>query len=102
MTVKSNTTNSTNLTSSGRQQKKKVISDNALHKKDTGSVQVQIAVLTEKIRYLTDHLKTHQKDDHGRRGLLHAVGKRRKLLEYLKKKDKEAYKKILSDLNLRR
>jgi len=102
MTVKAVKTGKSTTKISGRQQKKKIISDNALHKKDTGSVQVQIAILTEKIRYLTDHLKTHQKDDHGRRGLLHAVGKRRKLLEYIKKKDKEVYKKILIDLDLKR
>lgn len=85
-----------------RQAKKTVIADHAGHKKDTGSVPVQVAILTERINHLTEHLKTHSKDDHGRRGLLQAVGKRRKLLKYLKEKSKTEYEELISKLGLRR
>jgi small subunit ribosomal protein S15 len=71
------------------------------HETDTGSAPVQIALLTERINYLTDHFKGHVKDFHGRRGLLKMVGKRRRLLEYLKRTDVQRYRQIISDLGLR-
>ena len=73
-----------------------------LHDKDTGSPEVQIALLTERITHLTEHLKTHKKDYHSRRGLLKMVGQRRGLLNYLKKSDVERYQVILKKLGLRR
>lgn len=85
-----------------RDEKKTIISSHQTHKKDSGSAQVQVAILTERIKYLTEHLKTHPKDDHSRRGLLLMVGKRRKHLNFLKKKSKEAYEKIINALGLRR
>ena len=71
------------------------------HDSDTGSARVQIAVLTERINYLTDHFRQHAKDHHGRRGLLKMVGKRRRLLEYLKRTDIDGYRKIIDELGLR-
>ncbi len=68
---------------------------------DTGSTRVQVAVLTERINYLTDHFRTHPKDHHSRRGLLKMVGKRRRLLNYLKRTDISGYRKIVEDLGLR-
>ena len=84
-----------------RAQKKKVIKKHSTHDSDTGSPQVQIAILTEKIKSLTDHLKTHKKDNSSRRGLLGMVGQRRKLLNYLKTSDPEAYEKLVSKLKIR-
>jgi small subunit ribosomal protein S15 len=81
--------------------KSAAIEKNRLHETDTGSSQVQVAVLTERINYLTDHFRQHAKDHHGRRGLLRMVGKRRSLLDYLKREDVESYRKIVSDLGLR-
>lgn len=81
--------------------KSKIIGDNQLHQSDTGSPEVQIALLTEQIAKLTDHLKTHKKDNHSRRGLLQMVGKRRRLLMYLKKKNEERYAQLLEKLELR-
>ena len=69
---------------------------------DTGSPEVQIALLTERINHLTDHLRTHQKDHHSRRGLLMMVGKRRGLLDYLIKTDIERYRSIIADLGIRK
>jgi len=69
---------------------------------DTGKTEVQIALLTERIKYLTEHLKTHKKDHHSRRGLLKLVGQRRRLLRYLQKVDIMRYRKIIEDLGLRR
>ena len=69
---------------------------------DTGSPEVQIAILTERIRELTEHLKVHQKDNHSRRGLLKLVGKRRGLLDYLKKNDIEGYRALIAKLGLRK
>ncbi|MBQ3666288.1 MAG: 30S ribosomal protein S15 [Lachnospiraceae bacterium] len=69
---------------------------------DTGSPEVQIAILTERIRELTEHLKVHQKDHHSRRGLLKLVGKRRGLLSYLKKTDLEGYRKLIEQLGIRK
>lgn len=82
--------------------KKKIIDEYKVHDSDTGSPEVQIALLTERINYLTEHFKTHKKDYHSRRGLLKLVGSRRKLLEYLKKKDIERYRAIVKKLGLRR
>jgi small subunit ribosomal protein S15 len=72
------------------------------HESDTGSPEVQIALLTERIGYLTEHFKTHAKDHHSRRGLLKMVSKRRRLLSYLKKTSLERYRKTVSALNLRK
>ncbi|MBT3876023.1 MAG: 30S ribosomal protein S15, partial [Nitrospina sp.] len=69
------------------EQKTTIITDNKLHEKDTGSSEVQIALLTKRVTYLTEHFKTHSKDHHSRRGLLKLVSKRRKLLDHLKKED---------------
>ena len=69
---------------------------------DTGSAEVQVALLTERINHLTDHLRTHSKDHHSRRGLLMMVGKRRRLLRYLEHSDLEGYRKVVADLGLRR
>jgi small subunit ribosomal protein S15 len=73
-----------------------------LHEKDTGSPEVQIALLTARIEYLTEHFKTHKKDHHSRRGLLKLVGQRRRLLDYLKNKDVERYRTTISRLGLRK
>ncbi len=69
---------------------------------DTGSIEVQIALLTERIKYLTEHFKSHAKDFHSRRGMLKIVGNRRRLLDYVKKKDIERYRTIIKELNLRK
>jgi len=71
------------------------------HKDDSGSSEVQVALLTARINYLTDHFRTHAKDHHSRRGLLKMVGKRRRLLDYLRRTDLESYRKIIADLGLR-
>lgn len=71
------------------------------HDGDTGSTRVQIALLTERINYLTDHFRTHKKDHHGRRGLLMLVSKRRRLLDYMKRTDLEGYRKLIEELGLR-
>ena len=70
--------------------------------RDTGNTRVQIALLTERINHLTDHLRTHRKDHHSRRGLLMMVGKRRRLLRYLERVDLEGYRRVVSELGLRR
>lgn len=82
--------------------KKKIINKHALHEKDTGSPQVQVAILTQKINDLSEHLKKHIKDNHSRRGLIKMVGKRRGLLNYLKNKNKDAYDKVVDSLDLRK
>jgi small subunit ribosomal protein S15 len=82
--------------------KQDVINQHRLHDNDTGSPEVQIALLTERINYLTEHLKEHKKDHHSRRGLLKMVGQRRGLLNYLKKIDAERYRTILAKLKLRK
>ena len=84
------------------EQKQEIIKKFSTHEKDTGSTEVQIALLTERIRYLTEHFKMHKKDHHSRRGLLKLVNQRRKLLNYLKEKNVDGYKKILKELNLRK
>jgi small subunit ribosomal protein S15 len=82
--------------------KQAIISSFKLHDSDTGSPEVQIAILTERITYLTEHFKVHKKDHHSRRGLLKIVGQRRRLLDYLKKKDIERYRVIIAKLGIRR
>lgn len=82
--------------------KKEIIEDFKLHPGDTGSPEVQIALLSERISYLTDHFKLHQKDHHSRRGLLKLVGQRRQLLNYLKKKSVDRYNNVIERLGLRR
>ncbi len=79
-----------------------IIKQFAVQEGDTGSPEVQIALLTERINHLNEHLKLHSKDHHSRRGLLMMVGKRRGLLNYLKKKDIERYREVLKSLNLRK
>ena len=85
-----------------KEEKTAVIEANRTHEKDTGSPEVQIALLTERINHLTEHLKTHQKDNHSRRGLLKMVGKRRGLLNYLKEVDIERYRTIIAELGIRK
>ena len=80
----------------------KVIADNARGANDTGSPEVQVALLTARIEQLTEHFKTHKKDHHSRRGLLQLVNRRRSLLDYLKRKDNERYKALIEKLGLRR
>jgi len=82
--------------------KQEVIDDNARAKGDTGSPEVQVAILTERIKALTDHFKEHHKDNHSRRGLLAMVNKRRSLLDYLKSKDVERYNSLIQKLGLRK
>jgi small subunit ribosomal protein S15 len=82
--------------------KQEIINTFKLHDSDTGSPEVQIAILTERITYLTEHFKIHKKDHHSRRGLLKIVGQRRRLLDYLKKKDVERYRSIIAKLGIRR
>ncbi len=82
--------------------KQSIIEDNRSHEKDTGSSEVQVALLTARINHLTEHLKTHRKDFHSRRGLLMMAARRRKLLDYLKKNDLKGYKELVEKLGLRR
>ena len=82
--------------------KKDVISKYLLHESDTGSSEVQVALLSQRIEYLTEHFKTHKKDHHSRRGLLKLVGQRRRLLDYLKRSNVERYRTVVSSLNLRK
>ena len=81
--------------------KKEIISKFANNEKDTGSAQVQIAVLSERIKNLTEHFKLHKHDNHSKRGLLALVGKRKKLLSYISKKNNEKYKEIIKELKIR-
>lgn len=85
-----------------KEKKTEVIDNFKVHAKDTGSPSVQIALLTEKINYLTGHLKVHTRDFHSRRGLLMMIGKRRRLLTYLKKRDSKKYEETLKKLELRK
>ena len=80
----------------------RIVSEYQRAKNDTGSSEVQVALLTERINYLTGHLKTHKHDHHSRRGLLMLVGKRRRLLDYLAKKDLEGYRTLIKQLGLRK
>ena len=82
--------------------KNAIISQFRTHESDTGSPEVQVALLTERITYLTDHFRTHAKDHHSRRGLLKMVSQRRRLLDYLKKSALERYRKVVASLNLRK
>jgi small subunit ribosomal protein S15 len=79
-----------------------IISDYRTHETDTGSPEVQIALLSTRISYLTEHFKAHKKDHHSRRGLLKLVSQRRKLLDYLKKSDKDRYEKVIGRLEIRK
>ncbi|HAK47573.1 MAG TPA: 30S ribosomal protein S15 [Spirochaeta sp.] len=85
-----------------KEAKQEIITEYGLNDKDTGSTEVQIALLTARILDLTDHFKSHKKDHSSRRGLLKLVGQRRTLLKYLKKKDLDSYREILKKLNLRK
>ena len=85
-----------------KEEKKQIIETYATHERDTGSPEVQIAVLTTRINQLTEHLKVNQKDHHSRRGMLKMVGHRRNLLGYLQKKDIERYRAIIAKLNIRK
>ena len=85
-----------------KEKKSKLIQDHRKHNKDTGSTEVQVAILSARIQELTEHFKTHVKDHHSRRGLLKLVGKRRKLLDYLRNKRLEDYKSLIESLGLRK
>ena len=84
------------------QKKTELIGTFRTHDSDTGSPEVQVALLSERINYLNDHFKTHVKDHHSRRGLLKLVGQRRQLLNYLKRKDIERYSELIKKLNIRK
>ena len=85
-----------------KDQKTAIIEANRTHESDTGSPEVQIAILTERINQLTEHLKVHAQDNHSRRGLYKMIGKRRNLLDYLMKKDIERYRAIIAKLGIRK
>ncbi len=85
-----------------KERKQEITKEFQLHEGDTGSSDVQIAILTERINHITDHMKKHRKDHHSRRGLLRLVGRRRSLLDYLSEKDPDRYQTLLKKLNLRR
>ena len=85
-----------------KDQKTAVIESNRTHESDTGSPEVQIAILTERINQLTEHLKVHKKDNHSRLGMYKMVGKRRRLLDYLKEKDIERYRECIAKLGIRK
>ena len=85
-----------------KDRKTEVITTYKAHDTDTGSPEVQIALLSERINYLTEHFKTHEKDHHSRRGLLKLVQQRRRLLDYLKRKDAESYTEIIAKLGIRK
>ncbi|MFP3867104.1 MAG: 30S ribosomal protein S15 [Desulfobacteraceae bacterium] len=84
------------------ERKRELIDRFCHHEKDTGSPEVQVAILSERINYLTNHFKVHAKDHHSRRGLIKLVGQRRRLLNYLKKKDVDRYRSLIEQLGLRR
>ena len=88
--------------SATKERKAQIITEHRLHEKDTGSPEVQIALITERVNHLTGHMKAHKKDFHTRLGLLKLVGQRRRLLDYLKRSDVESYRQILTQLGLRR
>jgi len=85
-----------------KEKKSEIILSYQLHGTDTGSPEVQVAILTERINYLTEHFKTHKKDHHSRRGLLKLVGQRRRLLDYLKRMDFNRYKELIERLGIRK
>ncbi|MFD1674659.1 30S ribosomal protein S15 [Alicyclobacillus fodiniaquatilis] len=82
--------------------KRNIVTKYQVHETDTGSPEVQIAILTERISYLTEHFRTHKKDHHSRRGLYKMIGRRRNLLNYLRKKDVNRYRELIQSLGLRR
>ncbi|ANQ53199.1 MULTISPECIES: 30S ribosomal protein S15 [Thermosipho] len=82
--------------------KEEIIKEFQIHEGDTGSAEVQVALLTARIKHLTEHLKKHPKDYHSRRGLMKLVGRRRKILKYLRNKNPEAYKEVIHKLGLRK
>ena len=82
-------------------EKSAIIEKHRAHAADSGSTRVQIALLTERINYLTEHFRVHRKDNHSRRGLLKMVGKRRRLLDYMKRKDIDGYRQLIQELGLR-
>ena len=84
------------------EQKKEILGKFGVHPTDTGSPEIQVALLSERIKYLTEHFKTHQKDHHSRRGLLKLVGQRKRLLSYLRKKDAERYRTLIQELGIRK
>ena len=85
-----------------KEHKAQIINDNQLHETDTGSPEVQVSLLTARISHLTEHMKVHKKDFHTRLGLLKLVGQRRRLLDYLKRKDIQSYRQLITELGLRR
>lgn len=85
-----------------QEKKQELVQKFRTHEKDTGSPEVQVALLSERIGQLTEHFKTHKKDHHSRRGLLKLVGQRRRLLDYLKNKDPNRYKKLIENLGIRK
>jgi small subunit ribosomal protein S15 len=85
-----------------KDEKQQVIEQYGMNEKDSGATEVQIALLTSRIQHLTEHLRTHKKDHHSRRGLLKMVGQRRRLLKYLKRKDLDGYRELLQKLGLRK
>ena len=85
-----------------KEQKTKIISENRTHEKDAGSPEVQVAILTERINQLTEHMKKNPQDKHSQRGLLQMVGKRRSMLDYLQRKDIERYRALIAKLGLRK
>jgi len=85
-----------------KERKRELIQQFQIHEHDTGSPEVQIALLSERIAYLTEHFKTHKKDHHSRRGLLMLVGKRRRLLDYLKRQDLNRYQEVIRRLGIRK
>jgi small subunit ribosomal protein S15 len=85
-----------------KDEKQKLIKKYATNEKDTGSPEVQVAILTERINLLSEHLKKHKKDNHSRRGLLQMVGKRRRILEYIRKNEEDKYKKLVRDLGIKK
>jgi len=85
-----------------KEKKQTIMDDFKIHEKDTGSPEVQLAIMSERINYLTEHFRAHKSDHHSRRGLLKLVGQRRKLLDYLKASSKERYAKVIERLGLRK
>lgn len=85
-----------------KEKRQAIINEFQIHNKDTGSPEVQVAILTERINNLSEHFKTHRKDHHSRRGLLKLVNRRRKLLDYLKSEDPKRYQEVITRLNLRK
>lgn len=84
------------------EQKKEILGKFGVHPTDTGSPEIQVALLSERIKYLTEHFKTHKKDHHSRRGLLKLVGQRKRMLSYLRKKDADRYRTLIQELGIRK